>query len=77
MGQEHSILLAIMIFLIFQNSPKQENSLYQQFSESVGLIGFGQISIYKIYPLLGLHVIKDCNLGWDDNWVLTIVTSSY
>ena len=38
MGQEHSILLAIMIFLIFQNSPKQENSLYQQFLKSVGLI---------------------------------------
>ena len=46
MGQEHSILLAIMIFLIFQNSPKQKNSLYQQFLKSVGLIG------------LYLHLIK-------------------
>jgi len=38
MGQEHSILLAIVIFLIFQNSPKQKNSLYQQYLKSVGLI---------------------------------------
>ena len=40
MGQEHSILLAIMIFLIFQNSPKQKNSLHQQYLKSVGLIEF-------------------------------------
>ena len=46
MGQEHSILLAIMIFLIFQNSPKQKNSLHQQYLKSVGLT--------PIWNILGL-----------------------
>ena len=49
MGQEHSILLAIMIFLIFQNSPKQENSLYQQFLKSVGLIDLDYFEHSKIF----------------------------
>ena len=66
MGEEHSILLAIMIFLIFQNSPKQENSLYQQFSESVGLIGFDQFWIY-------FCILIDANLWYSLQCRLYIV----
>ena len=48
MGQEHSILLAIMIFLIFQNSPKQKNSLYQQIFEISRLNCFIKKTVFMI-----------------------------
>ena len=69
MGQEHSILLAIMIFLIFQNSPKQKNSLHQQYLKSVGLIEFVFFSAKKnIFRIL--HFSKGfpyCRIGSQSN----------